>query len=136
MPDIPNWLKGNTEAEENWQYEGDILRSMRIMTKADRNVFAIRCYLWSQIIQLVNDVKEEGYINSYQKVDSLGNEFFEYKSNPKVKQLDSAMKEFRYTGALLGLDPSDRTKLQVPEETPEDPMEKFLKKKGHLAIAK
>ena len=62
-------------------------------------------------------------------MDSVGNEFFEIKSNPKVKQLDAAIKEFRYIGALLGLDPADRAKLKAEKAPEKDPIEDFLNRK-------
>lgn len=111
---MPEWVKKFSLAAENWEHEGNILNDMQIMTEADWGVLAMRCYIYSQLVGLALDVKEEGRTLSYQKMDSLGNEFYETKHNPKVKQIDSLLKEYRTYGSLLGLDPSSRTKLTVP----------------------
>ena len=113
LPDIPLWLKGFSLAVENWDNEGGILDKIRVMTEADWGTLAMRCYVYSQLVGLALDVKKEGRTLHYQKVDSLGNEFYEVKHNPKVKQIDTLLKEYRTYGGLLGLDPSSRTKLSA-----------------------
>lgn len=113
LPDMPEWLKAFSIAVENWEKEGSILSRIRVMTEADWGVLAARSYIYSQLVGLALDVRAEGRTLSYQKVDPLGNEFYETKHNPKVKQIDSLLKEYRTYGSLLGLDPSSRSKLSV-----------------------
>ena len=124
LPEIPLWLQAFSLAVENWEYEGKILNDIRVMTHADWGVLSMRCYVYSQLVGLALDVKEEGRTISYQKVDGLGNEFYEVKHNPKAKQIDNMLKEYRTYGSLLGLDPSSRSKLSAgPKGKANDPWE-------------
>ena len=126
LPDPPIWLQAFSLAVENWQIEGGILEDIRVMTEADWGVLAMRCYVYSQLVGLALDVKEEGRVTKYQKMDSLGNEFYEIKHNPKVKQIETLLREYRTYGSLLGLDPSSRSKLSVsPKFKQEKPWDKI-----------
>ena len=120
LPGIPIWLKSFSLAVENWEHEGGILANVRVMTHADWGVLAMRCYVYSQLVGLALDVKEEGRVLRYQKVDHLGNEFYETKHNPKAKQIDNLLKEYRTYGSLLGLDPSSRSKLSAGAKSKEN----------------
>lgn len=119
LPQPPEWLKVFPIAIETWDSEGGILEDIRVMTKADWGVLAMRCYVYSQLVELALDVKQEGRTMNHQKVDMLGNEFYESKHNPKVKQIDTLLKEYRTYGSLLGLDPSARSKLSVGKKPKE-----------------
>ena len=121
LPEMPKWLDSFSLAKENWEQEGKTLDNMRVMTEADWGVLAMRSYVYSQLVGLALDVKEEGRTLSYQKMDSLGNEFFEVKHNPKAKQIDNLLKEYRTYGNLLGLDPASRSKLSAREKEEENP---------------
>lgn len=136
LPFMPEWLGAFSLAVENWNREGGILDRIGVITEADAGVLAQRSFLYAMIVQLATDIKAEGTTVSYQKVDPLGNEFFEIKSHPKVKQLDAAMKEYRACGNLLGLDPSSRSKLKVDLPGEADPMEAFLKNGAKLEVVK
>ena len=113
LPEMPDWLKEFPIAVENWEKEGAILSKIRVMTEADWGTLATRAYIYSQLVELALDVRKEGRTLGYQKVDMLGNEFFESKHNPKAKQIDSLLKEYRTYGSLLGLDPSSRSRLSI-----------------------
>ena len=126
LPDPPEWLNAFPIAIETWNDEGKTLEDIRVMTKADWGVLAMRCYVYSQLVELALDVKKEGRTFEHQKVDMLGNEFYESKHNPKVKQIDNLLKEYRTYGSLLGLDPSARSKLSVGSKPKEkSPWEKL-----------
>ena len=121
LPDPPEWLQPFSLAMENWEKEGNILDRIRVMTEADFGVLAMRSYIYSQLVGLALDVKEEGRTISYQKMDSLGNEFYETKHNPKVKQIDTLLREYRTYGSLLGLDPSNRSRLSAGKKENDNP---------------
>ena len=121
LTDMPEWLSAFSIAVENWNKEGGLLNRIGVMTEADWGVLAARSYVYSQLVGLAVSVKEEGRVLSYQKVDPLGNEFYEVKHNPKVKQIESLLKEYRIYGGLLGLDPSSRSKLSVKDNGKESP---------------
>ena len=126
MPSPPEWL--NDVAKEEWEREGSILFSAKVLTEADRGVLAMRCYIYSQIVKLQQEIAEQDYVAYTQKMDSLGNEVMEAKANPRAVRLENFLKEYRQYGSLLGLDPASRTKIKVEQSGTEDPMEKLLGK--------
>lgn len=113
LPKPPKWLNVFSLAIENYNNEGETLNNSKVMTEADWGILAMRSYIYSQLVQLALDVKEEGRTISYQKMDSLGNKIMENKHNPKAKQIDSLLREYRTMGSLLGLDPSSRSRLSI-----------------------
>ncbi len=113
LPEAPVWLTAFSLGIENYNTEGKVLNNSRVMTEADWGILAMRSYIYSQLVQLALDVKEEGRTISYQKMDSLGNEILESRHNPKARQIDSLLREYRTMGSLLGLDPSSRSRLSV-----------------------
>lgn len=135
-PPAPHWIKPFTEAIKLWKKEGKILFEQGVMTEAYTQVLAVRCFLYSQLCQLAEDVRVEGRTIEYQKMDSLGNEFYEKKNNPKVKQLEVVLSDFLKAGNLLGLDPVYRNRVKSERQTIKDPMEEFLKKSKALRVAK
>jgi len=110
---MPKWLEEFPVAVEEWEKEADVLAGMGVLTKADLNVLAMRCYLASQIQEMAHDIKKEGRVSYTIKMDSLGNEVADAKPNPKTIQIKNAITEYRQLGSLLGLDPSGRTHLSI-----------------------
>ena len=101
IPDMPKWIEPFALAVENWQRESKILDGIGVLTEADAEVLATRCYLYHQMVELANDVQKEGTTIDGQR------------HNPKQKQLESIIKEHRTFGSLLGLDPSSRSKIST-----------------------
>jgi P27 family predicted phage terminase small subunit len=126
MPEAPEWL--NDVAKQEWEREGKLLFNAKVLTEADRGVFAMRCYIYSQILKLTKEIEEQDYVAYTQKMDSLGNEVMEAKANPRAVRLENYLKEYRQYGSLLGLDTASRTKIKVERGVPDDPMEKLLNK--------
>ena len=106
IPEMPEWIKPFDEAVKNWEHESVLLDEMGIMTKADAGILAARSFLFSQIVDLTKDLKEEGTV--LKRDDNS-----EPKHNPKQKQLESVLREYRTLGSLLGLDPSSRSRLSI-----------------------
>jgi len=105
IPDMPKWIELFDEAVKNWKHESEILDRMGVMTEADAGILAARSFLFSQIVELTKDLKIEGTV--------IEREGAEPKHNPKQKQLESILKEYRTLGSLLGLDPSSRSRLSI-----------------------
>jgi len=105
IPEMPEWIAPFELAVKNWDHESKILDDMGIMTEADAGVLAVRSFLYSQMVELSRDIKTEGSV--------LEEEGRDPKHNPKQKQFESIIKEYRTLGSLLGLDPSSRSKLSV-----------------------
>ena len=108
----------NPIAKEIWKYLYDELEFMGILTTAD--LFSLRalCNIEAQIISLEKDIQEEGTVLKYQRMDSLGNEFFETKMNPKATRLDRLYSEARYYRGLFGLEPASRARFKT-DKSPE-----------------
>lgn len=116
LPEMPLWLSEFPVAVSEWNREGAILSGMGTLTTADAGIFAMRCYLADQIQEMASEIKTEGRVAYTAKMDSLGNEVMDAKTNPKAIQIKNLMTEYRQIGSLLGLDSSSRTKLSVDME--------------------
>ena len=111
-----------------WEHYTKILDDMDILTEADYFTLSNLCQITKQIILLQEDVNKEGFVNTVMKMDSLGNEIRESKSNPKIVQLHRLYSEYRYYSGLFGLDPSSRVRLKTTGGKEKDILEDFLGK--------
>lgn len=127
IPKMPKWLKEFPVAIKEWKRESKELNDMGILTTAEGGALAMRCYLAAEIQEMAIEIKKEGRVAYMSRMDSLGNEIFEAKTNPKCVQIKNLITEYRQTGILLGLDPSSRTKLKVEKPKQRDEAEDFLR---------
>ena len=125
IPPPPKWL--DKVAKQNWKRESEELKSMGVLTKIDWGIFAARCYLYSQIVKLSEDIEVEG-----RTIDTKQGP----KSNPKAVQLDKIIKEYRMIGSSLGADPASRSKIQVAEPKKKKTKAQLLKEKSRLRRVK
>ncbi len=119
-PDIPKrpaWLKGKV-ARREWKRVTKLLSDAGVMTIADGNSLAMYCYIMSEVDRLTKALEgENNDVIVTIKMDALGNEVKEVKTNPRVLRLENCMKELRYYSALFGLDPADRGKIKTGKKT-------------------
>jgi len=127
IPTMPKWLREFPIAVKEWRRESKELDQMGILTAAESGGLAMRCYLAAQIQEIALEIKKEGRVSYMSRMDSLGNEIMEAKTNPKCVQIKNLITEYRQSGTLLGLDPSSRSKLKVEKKKPKDEAEDFLK---------
>ena len=127
IPMMPKWLNEFPVAVKEWKRESKELDDMGIMTTADRGDLAMRAYLSAQIQEMALEIKKEGRVAYTSRMDSLGNEVMDAKTNPKCVQIKNLITEYRQTGILLGLDPSSRSRLKVEPRKESNPFEDFLK---------
>jgi P27 family predicted phage terminase small subunit len=113
IPSMPGWLMEFPRAVEEWNRESVILDNMGLMTVAEGPLLANRCYIMAQIEEMALEIKNEGRVVYQQKMDSLGNEIMEAKTNPKANQIAKLLTEHRQYGSLLGLDASARAKMSI-----------------------
>ena len=113
IPDMPAWLQDFPAAVKEWTRESQILDGMGVLTVAECGVLAMRAYLASQIQEMAQDIEKEGRVVYQSKMDSVGNEIVEARTNPKATQIKCAITEYRQLGSLLGLDPASRVRLSV-----------------------
>ena len=110
---MPEWLNEFPVAVQEWNRETEILNGMGVMTVADAGDLALRCFLASEIQAMAAEINKEGRVSYMSRMDSLGNEIMEAKTNPKVIQLAKMITEYRQFGVLFGLNPASRVRLSV-----------------------
>lgn len=125
IPRMPMWLKEFPVAVKEWRRESRELDYMGIMSTAESGALAMRCYLSSQIQQMAHDIEKEGRVVYAVRMDSLGNEILDAKTNPKCVQIKNLITEYRQYGGILGLDQISRVHLKTEKKTI-DPGEEFL----------
>lgn len=109
-----------------WEHYTEVLDNMGVLTEADYFTLSNLVQITKQIILLQKDIKDEGFVKTTMKMDSLGNEIREVKSNPKIVQLHRLYAEYRYYSGLFGLDPSSRVRLRTSKGKEKDDLEDFL----------
>jgi P27 family predicted phage terminase small subunit len=119
-PRCPTWL--DREAKAKWKALVPELDRLGLLTVVDGDVLAAYCQAYAEFRQATETLRGEGrYI-------SVGTQM---QSHPAVAQQRSAWQHIKAFSALLGLDPSSRSKLAVPGEGGEvDEFESFLREKA------
>ena len=112
-PRMPEWLTVFPFAVSEWEREAEILDGMGILTIAEEGILAMRCYIASQIRDMATEIEKEGRVAYTSRMDSLGNEVMDAKTNPKSIQLKNLLTEYRQIGSLLGFDPASRARMAV-----------------------
>lgn len=116
IPEMPAMVSEDPEMVTEWHKLIEIIDGMGILTIADGQVVAQCAYLAVELGRLARELRTEGRVCYTQKMDSLGNEIMEAKSNPKATMQKNLMTEFRMTWGLLGLSPVDRARLSVTDK--------------------
>ncbi len=99
------------------------LDEMGLLTVIDGDMLAAYCQAWEEFISALKLLITEG------RTVKLESGYIQ--PHPAVAMQRSAWQAMRQFGSLFGLDPSSRTRLEIPEQPPEenDPMEEFLNRK-------
>ncbi len=130
IPKMPKWLKEFPIAKKEWKRESKELDDMGILTTAESGALAMRCYLAAQIQEMALEIKKEGRVAYMSRMDSLGNEVMEAKTNPKCVQIKNLITEYRQFGSLMGFDPSSRSKLKTEIKEPKSKVDSFRGRKN------
>jgi P27 family predicted phage terminase small subunit len=122
MPECPKSL--STDAKTEWERIGPELNRLGLLTMADSTAFAAYCQAWSDWIQAIGQVNEEGAVLKSDK----GNMYLNPWSVVASKSLE-LMNKF---GAQFGLTPGSRRRLAIapPEKEDEYAGYKNAKSKG------
>jgi P27 family predicted phage terminase small subunit len=114
IPKCP--LELNAEGKKTWKALSKLLFDAGVLTDGDGFTLATYCHIWSQIVALTSELQkasdyliEPTHTNSSTKVVTTGDP----KVNPLALRLATLYSEHRSYAAVLGLDPSSRTKLRV-----------------------
>lgn len=119
LPTRPEWL--SPEAKREWTRLVKALPE-ELLTQADRMVLAAYCQNWADYVDAVKDLAQNGW--SYRSESGYE------ASRPAVTKMHKALEKLMSLGAKLGLSPSDRVRLAVPEKPPKDEFAEFLKRKS------
>lgn len=120
-PTRPIWLVG--EARKEWERLAGRLHTCGILTAVDRSILAAYCVAWASYVEAVEALREGALV----QVTATG---YESPSAWWVIRRNAAA-EVAKLGAELGLTPSSRSRLTVPEKPAEDPYADFRGRRGH-----
>lgn len=124
QPDEPASLSGRER--EYWRYYAPVLNTSGVLTVADRDMLRLACEALAQI----DDIKEQQAAPEYRRViisvlqDADGGVKVKAETNPLDAQRRQWHQIARLTMAELGLTPSSRTRIGVPEQ-PKDQGDAF-----------
>lgn len=131
IPRMPAWLKTFPVAKKEWKRESELLFKMGILSNAESGILAMRCYLASQIQELVLSIQIEGRVITITDFNSKGEEIsVTKKTNPKCLQLQNIITEYRHHGSLLGLDQVSRTRMKADPPEMKSKAEQFMNRKN------
>ena len=102
-PPAPEWLGGEAKAE--WERVVDV-SPPGLLTLADRPSLTAYCIAWAEFVDATQALAKEGRV-----YETPGGQ---RKPHPAVAMQRSAWDAVVKFGALLGLDPANRSRLSVP----------------------
>lgn len=125
MPEMPKWL--NAEAKKEWKRVAPELHRIGLLTMADRTALAAYCQSYGKWVAAEKAIQEKGL--TFQMLTPEGEVRYEQQV-PEVGIANTTLNQIRAFCSLFGLDPSSRSKMQLPnEKSKEDAFAKKLKSK-------
>lgn len=106
-PTMPKWLKAFPVAVKEWRRESRIINEMGILTLAEEGDLAMRCFLAAKIQELAGG-----------------------KDTKELNKIKNLITEYRQLGGLLGLDPTNRTRLKTETKKPKSKAQEFRNRKN------
>jgi P27 family predicted phage terminase small subunit len=103
FPTAPDWLDGVALAE--WDRLEPVLKSMGIITSADRVAIAAYCQAYSLYVAATRDLNLNGFSAEGRQGSVV--------KNPALQAQIAAQDQMAKWGAKLGLSPADRARLAV-----------------------
>ena len=129
-PKCPKWLPKEAKAE--WKRAYAILEPYGILKATDQTIFAAYCMSYCRWQQAERQVEKEGQTVREPVLTRSGNPTGEYKvkAHPAVAIARMERQSVKQIAALIGLDPSSRTRIagDVPES---DPLQEWLDAVSH-----
>jgi P27 family predicted phage terminase small subunit len=108
-PSCPTWL--STEAKAEWRRIVPELEQLGLLTIIDRMALAALCQAWSEFHEATKILQEEGRTFTTDKGYVV--------QHPAVAMQRSAWSGVKTFCSLFGLDPSSRSRLQLPDKVKE-----------------
>lgn len=121
-PTCPAWL--DLAAKKKWRQLVPELDRLNMLTIVDGDMLACFCVAWSEHLAATELLAKEGHIVKNEVTGAI-------KPHPAIAMQRSAWQALRSFGALFGLDPSSRARLDVPlpEEDDSQSISKFARKR-------
>ena len=107
-PSCPSWLR--QEAKREWKRVVPILLELGLLSKLDRAVLSVYCDAWADVYECEKTLRKVGPTFTTEKGYVV--------QHPMVAMKSKARDQIRAFGSLLGLSPSDRTRLDVRPAEP------------------
>ncbi len=118
LPTRPELL--SPEAKREWKRLTSALPP-GLLTKADRAALTFASLAWADFCEAVKELREHGWYYTTE----TGYE----GQRPAAAKMYKAREAYVTLSGRLGLSPSDRTRLSMPERPTEDPFEAYMKRK-------
>lgn len=116
LPDPPDWLSDRAKAK--FQELAPELTRMGTLTVADVDTFACYCEAFGELMDCL------------EKIDEVGDYYFTEKGtvlvHPAVYRKNKAIERMYKFGAVLGLNPSNRSSIAIPQQQASSKLSKFL----------
>lgn len=125
----PLSLQGAARSE--WKRIYPILEAMQLITPADRAALASYCIAWGTVVDIQRQLNklQERAITEGKDITSAY--LMKTANGAMVSPLMSirarALEQVNQFGAKFGLTPSDRGRIEMPDQTKEDELDAFLK---------
>lgn len=105
-PKCPSWL--NKEAKKKWKELAPKLEKLGLLTELDGEKFAALCLHWSLMVEAARGVKDRGVLIPSAREDGA------LVKNPSLQILRDNSTAFDRYAAQFGLDPQNRSRLDMP----------------------
>lgn len=118
--DIPDWIKNDKIAKEEWERVTPILVDLGLLKKNDTSALEAYCKCWSR------------YKEAEMQIDKANSTIIKTPSGyvQQIPQVSIAHRYLKLAKELMcefGLTPSSRGRMQLPGDTSDDEMEELLK---------
>jgi P27 family predicted phage terminase small subunit len=127
-PECPAWL--SEQAQDEWERLAPQLEALGLLTEADMTDFAGYCQSYSRWIEAETVIERMGitYESRHMEMSEDGNTFerITIRARPEVGIAQKEKLAMMRFGALFGLSPSDRGRINVAEPVQEDALERMI----------
>lgn len=118
MLECPQYIEEDVLAKQEWDRIIPELYLLNLLTTVDRAAIELYCTQYSIYRQALEDIKKNGLTTFNIRNGS--------KANPSVAIARESAKIIKAIATEFGLTPSSRSRIKIPNEEPEDEMEKLL----------
>lgn len=118
-PAVPSALRGDKQAKDEWVELCGWLESMGLLATTDRTLMQEYCATYSEYCRLYKDVRKNGISYTTEKTGAM-------HARPEVHQYNQVANRLLRLCAELGLTPSARSRMVVPDGQHKGDVDPFL----------